>query len=99
MIYTLNYFIRKFSKIPSHKIGEGSLEDKCPLYHCGVRSYSFITPEAISLANFLRKETYRHEYDDAMVVWRVNDSSRFGRSPKSRILSVLRKLKRTIKGH
>lgn len=94
--FTIDYFIRKFTKLRSNQIGRGGLENKCALWHCGVRvnralDYSK-TPEAVALSRLLCEAqdiVYCPRKWDSNV-FSVNDDAS---NPRSAILSLLRKLK------
>lgn len=93
--FTIDYFIRKFTKLRSNQIGRGGLENKCALWHCGVRvnralNYSK-TSEAVALSRLLC-EAQGRVYNPrawASLVYFVNDNSC---NPRVAILNLLGKL-------
>jgi hypothetical protein len=112
MTYDVDYFINKFSKIPTRKWGTGQLDDhsghKCVFGHCGVTTdagsdrygYNEEANELIALF----KGTVGHSPID------INDGT-FDESPldcifftlkehtpKARIMKTLRKIKKALEG-
>lgn len=106
--FTIDYFVEKFSAIPSEKIGEGSIYDHCALWYCGVTidrqvgGYA-MTDEARALAEIFRPAlaninpllVLNSNADD--IVSDVNDRDLFGAKPKERILNALQRAKELIK--
>lgn len=90
LLYTKEYFIRKFELIPDSLIGEGHLKNHCALWHCGVRSYaSDMGPEAKALADLLSQ----NGEGDYITVFEINDGDEeLGKTPRIRILNALKKL-------
>ena len=104
--YTVDFFIKKFSKIPDSKWCKGSYSKGdmyCALGHCGETDSGKSTDESRALINlFLNRET-----QDYTSVADINDGRiRYGtiakeympiveklKTPKARILAALRKLK------
>ena len=93
MEYTRDYFIAKFEPVPSHRWGEG-LIDNCALAQCGVTTegngYKH-TEESLALVKIFGGEGEKEEH----VVYEVNDGTgmgtlRFGNTPKERILNYLK---------
>lgn len=99
-VYTVDYFIEKFSKIPEKEwcvnyyyIFEGTYPEKrCALGHCGEHKM-VVSPEAESLRNLFMQNL-------VISVDRVNDSSCDGvfpqETPKARILAALEVIKNRV---
>lgn len=101
ILYTIDYFIKKFKAIPSSKWCTGYFEKNgkhCALGHCGCSIYTPMTEESMAL-----KEIFR---DANLGVVSVNDEGcgiNFGlglsinfkkKTPKTRILEALRYIKK-----
>lgn len=95
-IYTVDYFIEKFSNIPEELwnsdgqyVSDSNPDCKCALGHCGFVSRH--TDESDSLVRLFRS-------NDFGVVF-VNDGNgeeiktKYGNSPKERILNALKEIK------
>jgi hypothetical protein len=94
MKYTVNYFIKKFSRIPHSKWTTGVSNDgkgrRCALGHCTDTNSNKVT-EISSLFNIF--------YENNLVVSAVNDGVFTeivfkGKHPRTRILNALRYIKR-----
>lgn len=104
--YSIDYFIRKFSKIPESKWGRGSLAVSngatCVLGHCGLVEYQNPSDEVISLIKIFAegREIYqlpaspdRKEYH-YHYVYDYNDV-RNNLTPKQNIINKLKELKKS----
>jgi hypothetical protein len=99
MIYNKEYFIKKFEAIPEDKLGSGCLNNKCALWHCGVREDINTdggwkpTEEANALIKLFGGSIEENKWGWEKV-YHVNDGidSSEGDTPKERILNKLRSL-------
>ena len=97
-IYNKQYFIDKFSAIPSDDIGQGDSRCNCALYHCGVVIDSdnnyVMTDEANALGRLVlpvAQSVYRVDADELYrAVYTINDNAiHLGTTPRERILAAL----------
>lgn len=94
-MYTVDYFIDKFEKIPEENwLENGCFQDGngrfCALGHCALRPWSRVTSEAVAL-NRLFVKIYSS-------VVNINDgkcSKYLQPTPKQRILAALHDIKKT----
>lgn len=95
MKYDLNYFIKKFEKIPEEQWGTEVYDDdnghKCAFGHCGAYSHRDQTKESIAL---------RHidmTYLDSLTLTEINDGAKgaeiYGSTPKERVVNYLKSLR------
>lgn len=90
--YTIDYFLKKFKKIPNNKWLEGSYHNPektkfCALGHCGV-DVGTSTGEGFGIMDFL---------GDEYAIAQINDGFHRGyhqKTPRLRILAALRKIKK-----
>lgn len=105
--YTVDYFIRKFSRIPEENwicgLSYRGSEQNCALGHCG-SSTSPSNPEAKALTKIINRVC-------RLSAWEINDCSdetylavkqhgpvyALGENPKQRILAVLELAKAGVK--
>lgn len=86
--YTVDYFIKKFSKIPNNKWTTGQFVSdldptkRCALGHCQVLRGGIKTAEASALVKLIKTPTL------------INDWYGKHKTPKGRILAALREVKR-----
>jgi hypothetical protein len=88
--YTKEYFKKKFEAIPAENIGRDSLENKCALWHCGVRRSKkngtyVLTDEAMALIRLFGGESGKESY----IVYGVNDDSFSGNNAKENLLNKI----------
>ena len=92
--YTVDYFIKKFTKIPANRWCTGAFKwgnKRCALGHCGVRLNNLDkkNKEADALVALAA-------IDNTAIYW-VNDGLGFwtykGQSPRTRILNFLKEIK------
>ncbi len=87
--YNINYFLQKLSKIDTKDWGTGHLENKCVLWHCGMKQYNQSTEESRALCKILTGDE-----GDTHKVWAINDT--FGKklypypTAKTRIIAALK---------
>lgn len=90
-IFNVDYFIEKFSNIPEDKWAESGYQngDKfCALGHCGEIVSDSPTEESIALQNLFTK------YDLRVSLVNDGEYSKYeGKSPKQRIIDVLKYIK------
>lgn len=96
--YSVEWFIRKFSRIPAKDIGHGSIAAHCALWHCGVDGHNYMTTQARALGALLEARhnprfVVNPEFTSRSSVYEVNDNEIFGKTPKTRILNVLRRVR------
>lgn len=95
MKYDVDYFIKKFTKIPAKKWTTGDYVDgnkRCALGHCG-EHLSGSTDEARALNIMFLRQT-------ALYVYCVNDGNNLyfqQQTPRARILAALRYIKKGMK--
>lgn len=95
-VYNKEYFLEKFFKIPSEKIGIG-FENNCALMHCGtvlIKNDYILSEEANALGELFKPLSDDDVGDNAQSVYRINDNSYYveGNTPKERILNALNSL-------
>lgn len=98
MKYTVDYFEKKFEKIPESDWGDGDLKNHCVLHYIGKGEYE-IHPEVLALAEILRPLTPYKDGNTFEIIYGINDNTilgvRFkGKTPKQRLLNALKKVKK-----
>lgn len=97
--YDIDFFIAKFTAIPASKWTIGVLEDdqgrKCALGHCGARMPNQVIGYGADFRHTAQSKALRRIIplvecfnDDA------NNSTGTGKTPRTRVLNVLREIKR-----
>lgn len=102
MNYTLDYFIKKFTKIPENKWITGMCErgDKhCVLGHCGAKSLTKLPEEALALIELIpccpedKRNSYCGDYQGVVIINDgLGDPDKKNTTPKQRILKKLKSL-------
>lgn len=109
--YTVDYFIKKFNKIPAKEIGTLQLSNHCALWHCGVRLRSDLSYSTTDESTALIRLFSGSNSKDWRAVYRVNDGlgvkyiGLYKNIPfadrkfkaKERLLDKLKELKQVIK--
>lgn len=92
MNYDVDYFINKFEAIPDEKWTTNKYERNgqyCAYGHCGMRGGFAVDPEPFALKMLFKSNDF--------AVIEVNDGlghmTKFGNSPKNRIMNVLKEIK------
>lgn len=94
--YTIDYFIKKFSAIPSKKWTTGTYDNgkgqKCALGHCGAsEKYGPVTYESQTLSRILWELAPVSNINDGISASTYRPK---GKSPRTRILNALRLCKK-----
>lgn len=98
MKYTIDYFIKKFTKIPNSKWTVGDFIDSsgksCALGHCGWCYGNYETEEGLALIDLF-------SVSGISSVAQLNDGggsyNTYGKTPRTRILRALKNLKKEVK--
>lgn len=74
---SIEYFIDKFRKIPADKIGQGSIENHCALFHCNAQMHKYHqTPESRELARiFLPLYQTLPSGEEFACIYFINDAT------------------------
>ncbi len=105
MKYDVDYYINKFSAIPSRKWTTGDFNNdkgrKCALGHCQVGMRDNWSPEANQL-NLMFRDAFWYEGVVLNVLTEINDgtvegSLSLGKHPKTRILAALELIKAGVR--
>jgi len=93
--FTIDYFIKKFQKIPSSEIGKGKLADHCAMWHVGIKEL-----RSDYVAKTVEAKAFVKIFGNFENIYNTNDRERnfngihlTGRTPKERILRALKMIK------